>query len=105
MPPRKSGRTIPPEAKHLLAFAPPHVGHSSPGLCLTQCPHHGEANPLGAPLSVPEVAALIGCSTWTVRQKYLPLGLPHFRVGSTGKLLFYKKQVIRWLISQQKGVK
>jgi len=36
-----------------------------------------------------------------MRQKYLPLGLPHFRVGSTGKLIFYKTQVIRWLLAQQ----
>jgi hypothetical protein len=58
---------------------------------------------LGPPLSIREVAALIGCSAWTVRQKYVPLGLPHFRTGSTGKLLFYKDQVIRWLLGQQKG--
>ncbi|HEV2199732.1 MAG TPA: hypothetical protein VGR73_07915 [Bryobacteraceae bacterium] len=103
--PRKSGRTIPREAKHLLAFAPPPLGHSSPGLCPTPCPRPNDTDPLGAPLSIGEVATLIGSSVWTVRQKYLPLGLPHFRVGPTGKLLFYKKQIIRWLISQQKGVK
>ena len=101
MPPRKSGSAIPPKAKDPLAFAPPLLGHSSPPLCPPQCPQPNDANPLGAPLSIREAAALIGCSTWTVRQKYLPLGLPHFRVGSTGKLIFYKTQIIRWLLMQQ----
>ena len=101
MPPRKSGRVTPPKAKHLLAFTPPSLGHSSPQHCPPQCPHPHDANPLGAPLSISEAAALIGCSAWTVRQKYLPLGLPHLRVGSTGKLIFYKTQIIRWLIAQQ----
>ena len=104
MAPRKSGRVIPAKAKHPLAFAPPSLGHSSPHLCPPHCPQPNDANPLGAPLSIREAAALIGCSTWTVRQKYLPLGLPHFRVGSTGKLIFYTKQIIRWIENQQKGV-
>ncbi len=101
---RKSGHGILPNAKQLLAFAPPPLGHSSPRHCPMQCPPPNDADPLGTPLSIREAAALIGCSTWTVRQKYLPLGLPHFRVGSTGKLTFYKTQVIRWLLArQQKG--
>ena len=88
-----------------LDFSPPELGHSSPHLCPPRCPQPGDANPLGAPLTVAQVAALIGCSPWTVRQKYLPLGLPHFRVGPTGKLTFYKTQVIRWLMRRQKGEK
>jgi hypothetical protein len=98
---RTSGHGATPKAKQLLAFAPPPLGHSSPGHCPPQCPHPNDTNPLGSPLSVREAAALIGCSVWTVRQKYLPLGLPHFRVGATGKLTFYKTQIIRWLIAQQ----
>jgi hypothetical protein len=102
--PRKSGWGTPPKGKQLLAFAPPPLGHSSPGHCPTQCPRPNDADPLGPPLSVREAAVLIGCSAWTVRQKYLPLGLPHFRIGSTGKLIFYRTQLIRWLIArQQKG--
>jgi hypothetical protein len=58
---------------------------------------------LGEPLSIREVADLIGCSPWTVRHRYLTDGLPHFRTGPTGKLIFYKNQVIRWLLDQQKG--
>lgn len=57
--------------------------------------------PLGAPLSIREVAKLIGCSAWTVRQRYLPKGLPHLRSGSQGKLIFYRDQVVRWIVNQQ----
>lgn len=59
---------------------------------------------LGQPLSIREAAKLIGCSSWTVRQKYVPLGLPHLRSGPNGKLIFYKNQIIDWLLErQQKG--
>jgi hypothetical protein len=78
--------------------------------CPQHCPHleniqaDGLSDPLGEPLSICEVAGLIGCSAWTVRQKYLPLGLPHLRSGPNGKLIFYKNQVIHWLLTlQQKG--
>ena len=40
---------------------------------------------LGQPLSIRQVAALLGCSMWTARQRLLPLGLPHFRIARTGK--------------------
>jgi hypothetical protein len=56
---------------------------------------------LGDPLDIQEVAHLIGCSPWTVRQRYLPEGIPHFRTGSSGKLIFYRNQVIRWVLEQQ----
>jgi len=60
--------------------------------------------PLGAPLSIREVAQLIGCSVWTVRQSYLPQGLPHLRSGPRSKLIFFRDQVIRWILQhQQKG--
>jgi hypothetical protein len=62
------------------------------------------ADPLGEPLGLREVARIIGCSPWTVRQKYVPAGLPHLRSGPNGKLIFYKTQVVRWLLErQQKG--
>jgi hypothetical protein len=57
---------------------------------------------LGKPLTIAEVAQLIGCSTWTVRQRCLSSGLPHFRLGKTGKLTFYRNQVIRWILENQK---
>ena len=58
---------------------------------------------LGPPLNLTEVAALIGCSPWTVRQKLLPKGLPYFRSAASGKLIFYRDQVIRWIERKQKG--
>jgi len=64
-------------------------------------PHKPDDDPLGEPLDMRAVAKLIGCSAWTVRQKYVPAGLPHLRSGPNGKLLFYKNQVIRWLLRQQ----
>lgn len=56
---------------------------------------------LGKPIGIQEVAALIGCSPWTVRQQCLPQGLPHFRASRTGRLIFYREQVVRWLIQKQ----
>jgi hypothetical protein len=58
---------------------------------------------LGPPLKIVEVAALIGCSPWTVRQKLLPKGLPYFRSAASGKLIFYRDQVVRWIEQKQKG--
>ncbi|MBA2677444.1 MAG: hypothetical protein H0U76_03485 [Ktedonobacteraceae bacterium] len=57
---------------------------------------------LGEPLNIREVARLIGCSPWTVRQKYILRGLPVFRGGQTGKLIFYREQVVRWILEQQR---
>lgn len=59
---------------------------------------------LGEPIPIREVARMLGCSAWTVRQKHLPQGLPHFRSGPGGKIIFFRDQVIRWILScQQKG--
>jgi hypothetical protein len=55
-------------------------------------------------MSISQAAAIIGCSPWTVRHEYLPAGLPHHRLKPQGKLIFYRNQVIRWLLAeQQKG--
>jgi len=90
-------------------FSAPPRGHSSPSHCPPRCPQTserlGDANPLGTPLTIGGVADLIGCSPWTVRRKYLPIGLPHLRVGPSGKLLFYNTLVTRWLMRRQKGEK
>jgi|SRR5579863_7706494 len=98
---RTSAHGIPRKGAPSLRLSPARFGHSSPQHCPSQCPPPEERETLGAPLSIRGVAALIGCSPWTVRQKYLPMGLPHFRVGSTGKLTFYKNQITRWLLAQQ----
>jgi len=57
---------------------------------------------LGEPLSIRKVAQLIGCSAWTVRHGYLPQGLPYFRSGPAGKLVFYRNQVVTWILQQQR---
>ena len=59
-------------------------------------------NILGEPLAITEVARLLGCSVWTVRQRYLPSGLPYFRIGKTCKITFYRNQVVRWILENQK---
>jgi hypothetical protein len=58
--------------------------------------------PLGDPLDIKQVAALIGCSPWTVRHALIPQGLPHFRSTANGKLIFYQQQVVRWVLRQQR---
>jgi hypothetical protein len=56
---------------------------------------------LGEPLTIAEVAALFGCSPWTIRQRYLPQGLPHLRATAEGKLVFFRAQIIRWILERQ----
>jgi hypothetical protein len=92
-----------------LGFPHDSVGQS----CTRHCPHRPKdedlssgtpqtGDALGEPLGVREVARVIGCSAWTVRHRYLPQGLPHFRSGPGGKLVFYRNQVVRWILQQQK---
>ena len=100
---RKSGLPVPAERKHPLAQAASDPGQS----CPKRYPHPEDTmrsaltEPLGEPLSIREAAGLIGCSPWTVRQRYLPAGLPHHRLTPNGKLIFYRNQIIRWLLRQQ----
>ena len=68
-----------------------------------QLPDRLPAPALGPPLDIKQVAAVIGCSPWTVRQKLLPQGLPFFRSAASGKLIFYQAQVVRWIERQQQG--
>src|SRR5437867_3601244 len=80
------------------------LGQSDP----RHCPHEESAGSLlGEPLAIEEVAEILGCSVWTVRQKYLPKGLPHLRASATGKFVFFREQVIDWILQQQQkgGVK
>ena len=57
---------------------------------------------LGEPLGIKEAAKLIGCSPWTVRQRHLPAGLPCFRARTNGKLVFYRDQLLRWVVEKQR---
>jgi hypothetical protein len=38
-------------------------------------------------------------------QKFLPAGLPHFRSGSQGKFVFYRNQIVQWILDNQKRQK
>ena len=100
---RKSSFRRAAKSTKTLDFLAAALGQSYP----QGCPYPGEAESaqsrerLGAPLSIGGAADLIGCSPWTVRQRYLPAGLPHHRITPNGKLIFYDNQVIRWLLMQQ----
>ena len=101
---RKSGFVEVQKRSIALGFSAVSLGQSYP----QHCPYPDEANSapasdeiLGPPLNIHEVSALIGCSAWTIRQRYLPAGLPHFRLGRSGKLTFYRNQVTRWVLRQQ----
>src|ERR1051325_1849723 len=58
-------------------------------------------SPLGPPMNIRQVAQLIGCSVWSVRQRHISQGLPHFRSSPSGKLIFYHDQVVRWILENQ----
>jgi hypothetical protein len=105
---RKSGLSSARKSKVPLPLALRALGQRYPQRCpqLDGIENTVFADPLGDPLSIREAARLIGCSPWTVRQQYLPQGLPHHRAAPKGKLIFYRNQVIRWLLrEQQKGGK
>ena len=94
----------PAKTSNSLNFSPVSLGQSEP----QHCPHPDDEHagrsrdPLGEPLTIREVARVLGCSEWTVRQRYLPLGLPHFRLSRTGKLLFFHNQIVRWVLEKQR---
>jgi hypothetical protein len=91
------------KAAETLEFPRPDIGQRNP----QHCPHPAlvEKVPvettLGAPMNIAEVAALLGCSPWTVRQRYMRQGLPCLRTSATGKLVFFSKQVIDWILQRQ----
>jgi hypothetical protein len=65
-------------------------------------PATGSPHGLGGPMTIEDVAALLGCSPWTVRQRYLPQGLPHLQASARGKLVFFREQVIAWVEKRQR---
>lgn len=68
--------------------------------------HEAQRNPwpegLGDPLAIGEVAELLGCSAWTVRQRYLRQGIPYLQARPRGKLVFFRDQVIAWIEKRQR---
>ena len=81
--------------------APPAVGQLNPHGCPGQA--KAISSELGPPMNIREVASMIGCSVWSVRQKLIPSqGLPHVRLAPRGRIVFYRKQVEAWLLRMQK---
>ena len=98
------------KSMYSLALGGERLGQSCPNRCPQHCPYRENAESrelpeaLGEPLSIREVADLIGCSVWTIRQRYLRAGIPFVRLRPHGKLIFYRNQIIHWLLTeQQKG--
>ena len=88
-----------------LEFSASSLGQRNP----QHCPDPAEAihdtastGSLGDPMDIGQVATLLGCSAWTVRQRYLPQGLPHLRACASGKLVFFREQVIGWILKRQR---
>ncbi len=101
---RKSGFGGSAKGAETLDFSSVRVGQS----CPQQYPHSAEAvrapvstGSLGEPMDIGQMAALLGCSAWTIRQRYLPQGLPHLRACASGKLVFFREQVIGWILKRQ----
>lgn len=87
------------EAAETLGFSEASLGQSEP----EHCPRLDSSEfSLGDALNINEVAAVLGCSTWTVRQKYLPQGLPCLRTSTTGKFVFFRRQVLDWILERQR---
>ena len=106
----ESGIVERPNLAVLRQLSPSELGQHYP----RQYPTAPEPNPgepaasvaaarLGAPLNIRQVANLVGCSPWSIRNTWIPRGLPHFRSGASSKLIFFTNQVVRWIERQQKG--
>lgn len=66
-------------------------------------PHQAsDQSALGEPMDIEDVAMLLGCSVWTIRQKYLDEGLPYIRASAKGRFVFFRAQVIDWILERQK---
>jgi len=65
-------------------------------------PPEASAFPLGEAMTIGDVASIFGCSAWTVRHKYMRQGLPCLRTSRTGKFLFFRRQVLDWILKQQR---
>lgn len=93
-------------AAETLEFSDSGLGQRNP----QHCPYPEQPSsmlvpappPLGSPLTIHEVADLLGCSAWTVRQRYLRQGLPHLQARPRGKLVFFREQVIAWTLKRQR---
>jgi hypothetical protein len=96
---RKSRFAADQKAKESLDFSSARGGQSDPRHCPHLEPYECQ---LGGPLNIGDVATLLGCSSWTVRQRYLPQGLPHLRASASGKFIFFRRQVLDWILERQR---
>jgi hypothetical protein len=101
----KDGLAETAKAAKTMEVSAPGLGQRNP----QHCPQprevsHSSVSPesLGDPMDIGQVAVLLGCSAWTVRQRYLLQGLPHLRACASGKLVFFREQVIGWILKRQK---
>ena len=102
----KYGLAETPKAAETIDFSRSGLGQRNP----QHCPYPTETSstlpsgppPLGEPLTIHEVAELLGCSPWTVRQRYLRQGLPHLQASARGKLIFFREQIIAWVEKRQR---
>jgi predicted DNA-binding transcriptional regulator AlpA len=101
---RKSGLSTDRNRKRPLDLSTSSLGQNCPQHYPGPVEHSatGFNDPLGPPLSIQQVAHLIGCSVWTVRRRLLPRGLPYFRVTGGRQLVFFRNQVIEWVLEIQK---
>src|SRR5437867_3619011 len=87
------------KAAEPLDFSAFRLGQRNPQAYPQHYPYPEAAQfPLGEPMDIEDVAMLLGCSPWTIRQRYLPEGLPHMRASARGRFVFYRKQVIDWIL-------
>lgn len=105
---KESGIRRAPTAAELLELMRPPIGQhyptqkpNSPAASGGQPAATGTDSRLGPPLSIGQVARLLGCSPWSVRNTWIPKGLPFFRSGASSKLIFFEAQVVRWIERQQ----
>jgi hypothetical protein len=98
---RMSGLNDARKAPQTLPFSLARAGQRDPQQKPGLDSGFGAPDALGEPLTIREVAEIIGCSAWTIRQRYIPDGLPHLRSGPAGKFVFYRHQVVRWILQQQ----
>ena len=82
---------------HLPTHFPPPVARNGP-----ETGHSGPPA-MGEPVGIQVAARLIGLSPWSIRHRLIPLGLPYFRSGASGKLIFYTDQLLRWIQQHQGG--